>query len=102
MLTYKQLSVSFDVLLSNYSDIFKDELGMIVEFKAKLFVKPGTISKFCKAQSVSFVIKGTIEGKHTGLKDAGIEEKMTQSDWTVPIVAVPKKDCGFRIGGTTR
>ena len=35
----QQLSVSLDVLLSNYSDIFKAELGTIVDFKAKLLVK---------------------------------------------------------------
>ena len=51
---HKQLSVSLDVLLSNYSNIFKAELGAIVDFKAKLLVKPGTIPKFYKARSVAF------------------------------------------------
>ena len=60
MSAHKQLSVSLEVL-SNYSDIFKAELGMIVDFKAKLLVKPGMITKFCKARSVPFTIKGAIE-----------------------------------------
>ena len=70
-----------------------------MDFKAKLFVKLGTISKFCKAQSIPFAIKGAIEGELNVLKDAGIMEKMTQRDWTAPIVAVPKKYGGFRIRG---
>ena len=46
MSAHKQLSVSLDVLLSNYSDIFKVELETIVNFKAKLLVKPGMFPKF--------------------------------------------------------
>ena len=71
----RQLSVSSGVLLSNYSDIFKAELGMIVDFKAKLLVKPGTISKFCKARSVPFAIKGAIEGELDRLEAAEIMER---------------------------
>ena len=44
--SHKQLLVSLNVLLSNYSDIFKAELGTNVAFKATLLVKLGTIP-FC-------------------------------------------------------
>ena len=50
MSIHKQLSASLDILLSNYSDIFKDMLGTIVDYKAKLLVKPVIIPNFCKAQ----------------------------------------------------
>ena len=63
MSAHVQLSESFDVLLSNYSDLFKTELGKIVDFKAKLLVKPGMFPKFCKARTVPFAIKGASEGK---------------------------------------
>ena len=68
MSSHKQLSVSFDVLLSNYSDIFRAELGTIVDFKVKLLVKPRTIPKVCKVRSVSFAINGAIERKLDRLK----------------------------------
>ena len=58
---------------------------------------PGTIPKFCKAQYVPFAIKGAIEGDFDRLEAAAIVEGVTQSDWCAPIVAVPKKDGGFRI-----
>ena len=67
-----QLSISSDVLLSNYSDIFKVELGMIVDVKAKVLVKPGMIPKVCNAWSVHFAIKEAIEEVLDRLKAAGI------------------------------
>ena len=51
MSAYKQLAINLDVLLSNYSDIFKAELGTIVDSWPS-----------CKAWSVSFAIKGAIKG----------------------------------------
>ena len=73
---------------------------MIVDFKAKLLVKPGMVPKFCKPQTLPFDIKGTIEGELNRIEAAGIVERvMTHTDWAAPIVAVPKKDGGFRIYG---
>ena len=99
MSAHKQLAVSLDVLLSNYSDNFKAMLGTIVDFKAKLLVQPGTIPKFCKAQSVPLAIKGAIEGELNRIEAAGIVKRMTRSNWAAPIVAVSKKDGGFCICG---
>ena len=67
-------------------------------FKAKLLVKQGTIPKFCKARSVPFATKGAIEGKLDRLEAAGFMERETHGDWAATILAVPKKDGGFRIG----
>ena len=51
-----------------------------MDFKAKLLVKPGMIPKFCKAQSVTFAIKGAIEGKLDRLEAARILERVTNID----------------------
>ena len=56
-------------MLTNYSDIFKAELGTIMGFKAKLL-----------SRSVPFAIKGAIEGKFNRLEAAGIMERVTQCD----------------------
>ena len=74
------MSVSLDILLSNYSDLLKAELGMIVDFRAKLLVKPGTIPKFFKAWAVPFAVKEAIEGELDRLEAAGIMEMVTHSD----------------------
>ena len=62
--------------------------GEIVDFKAKLLVKPGTIPKLCKSRSLSIAIKGAIEGELDRLKAAGIMERVTHSDWAALIVAL--------------
>ena len=56
-------------------------------------------AKFCKARSAPFAIKGAIEGEPNRLEAAGIVERVTHGDRAAPIVAVPKKDGGFRISG---
>ena len=102
MLVHKQLSISLDVLLYNYSDIFKPEQGTIVDFKAKLLVNPEMISKFCKIWYVTFAIKGAIEGELKRLEAAGIMESWTHSDWAAPVVAIPKNEADSVSVGTTR
>ena len=99
MSAHKKLSVSLNVLLSNHSDISKNELGTIMDFKAKLLLKPGMIPKFCKAWSVPYAIRGAIEGDLDRLEVTGIVERVTRSNWDAPIVAVLKKDGVFRICG---
>ena len=49
-----------------------------MDFKAKLLVKPGTVPKLYKAQSVPFAIKGAIEGVLDILEAAGIIKRVTQ------------------------
>ena len=46
MSAHKHLSVSLNVLLSNFFYVSEAELGTIVDFKAKLLVKTETIPKF--------------------------------------------------------
>ena len=87
MSAHKQLSVSLDVLLSNYSDICKAELGTI-DFKDRLLVKSEMIP-FCNARSVPFVTKGATEEDSDRLEAAEIVEWMTHSDWVALIVALP-------------
>ena len=43
---HKQLSVRLNILLSNYFYISEAELGTMVDFKAKLLVKPKIFPKF--------------------------------------------------------
>ena len=84
-------------MLSNYSDIFKADLGTSYRLQGQAVVKSGKIPKFCKALSIPFAIKGAIERELNRLEAAGIMERMILSDWAAPIVAIPKKDGGFWI-----
>ena len=86
-------------LMEKHTDLFKDELGTVNTYCAKLHVEPGTTPKFFKARPVPFAIKSAIEFELDQLESDGIITKVTHSDWAAPIVPVPKKNGRFRICG---
>ena len=62
-------------------------------------MKENAAPRFYKARSVPFTIKEAIELELNRLEGAGILKKVDYSEWTAPIVAVPKKDGRIRICG---
>ena len=101
-------SSSLNTLLSDFSDIFNNELGTIMTesasgemqpLKAKLLVRPNETPKFCKPRSLPFAIKSAIDLELDDLESKGIITPVSYSNWAAPIVTVPKKDGRFRICG---
>ena len=86
-------------LLEKYSNVFTDELGTIMPYKAKLIVAPSPVPKFHRPRSVPFALKTTVEEELDRLESQGVLEKVNVSDWAAPIVVVPKKDGRVRICG---
>ena len=78
-------------LIDKYPEVFKDELGTMVNFKATLNLKPTARPKFFRPRAVPFALQDSIEADLARLEDAHIS-KVSHSDWAAPIVAVPKKD----------
>ena len=91
--------VSLGTLLDKHQALFKEGLGKIHPYKAKLQVRPDAQPKFFKPRSVPFAIKPAIEQELDRLEASGAMVKVTHSDWAAPIVPVPKKDGKFRICG---
>ena len=46
---HKVNSDHLKTVLAHYSDVFQPELGMMKDFKAKIFVDPTVTPRFCKA-----------------------------------------------------
>ena len=82
-------------MLDEHRDLFRDELGTISQYQAKLQVRPDASPKFFKPRTVPFAIKGAIEEELNRLEASGVLKKVTYSDWAAPIVPVPKKDGKF-------
>ena len=61
-------------------------------FEATLQVKEGAKPKFCKARPVPFALKGAIDRELDCLEADGILERVTYSEWAVPVVPVPKTE----------
>ena len=91
--------LKLEPLLAKHAAVFKDELGTISPFKAKLRIRPDAVPKFCKARSVPYATKQAIENELDRLEASGILEKVDYCEWAAPIVAVPKKDGKIRICG---
>ena len=86
-------------LLNQHSEVFRDELGTVRSFEAKLQVRPDAKPKFWKARAVPFSIKEAIDQELERLESCGILQPVAYSEWAAPIVVVPKKDGRFRVCG---
>ena len=53
-------------------EVFRNKLGHISDFKAKLLVREGAKPKFCKARSVLFAMKSAVEEEVDRLERIGV------------------------------
>ena len=67
-------------MLTQYSEVFKPELGTMRNYKAKIFVDPSVPPCFCKAQSVSYTMKPLVVAELDKLVDQGILTPLQQAD----------------------
>lgn len=67
-------------LITKHAAIFKDELGTIQLFKAKLQDKQNATPRFFKSRSVPFAIKEVTETNFNCFEAAGILKKVTYSE----------------------
>ena len=77
------------------------ELGTVMPYQAALHVKPCTTpSSSNLVLHVPFAINNAIGQELNSMeKQATVIENIDDSEWTAPIVAVPKKDSNFHICG---
>ena len=79
-------------VLSKHEVVFKDELGKMKDYKAKIYVDSDVEPKFCKARPVPYAMKGKVEEELERLKREGIIEPVQHAEWAAPIVPVMKSD----------
>ena len=97
--TQETLDTALQAVLTEYEEVFADELGCIRPFTAKLSVAQDARPKFHRARPVPFALKGKVEEALGRLEADGVLEKVCHSDWAAPIVTVPKKDGSIRVCG---
>ena len=86
-------------VLKKHESIFKDELGLVKDAPAKLFVDPSVPPKFCKPRTVPYALREKVDLELQRLQDAGIIEPVQFAEWAAPIVPVLKGDGSVRICG---
>lgn len=82
-----------------HNTVFKDELGMLKGFAAKMHVASYAKPCFYKPRSVPFAMKKKVEQELERLLVEKIIKLGKFSDWAAPIVPVLKPDSRARICG---
>ena len=78
-------------LKSEFSDVFKEELGVLHGIEATIELKPTAVPRFCKNRPVPFALKEKIETLLRSQVDQGELRPVDKSEWVTLIVVVPKK-----------
>ena len=86
-------------LLEKHSRVFRQEVGLWKDAKAKINIHEGANPKFFKPRSISYYLKGKVETEITRLMKEGVISLVTYSDWVAPIVPVIKSDGNVRLCG---
>ena len=95
----KLVKSQLDSLLQQYAAVFKEELGTLTGFQAKLELKQDAQPKFSKARSVPYALKEPIKEELQRLENLGVIEKVSFSEWASPVVPVPKVNNHVRLCG---
>ena len=77
--------------------LFEKGYGHIKLYKAFIQVREGAQPLLLKARPVSYALKEKVKQELQRLEDEGIIYKVSQSDWTAPVVLVLKKDGSLRV-----
>ena len=88
-----------ETVLTKYDKVFREGLGCLKGYTAKLQVDTEAQPKFFKARSVPYLMKGKIEEELERLTKAQIIEPLQFSDWAAPVVPVLKPNKTVRICG---
>ena len=79
-------------ILDRHKNVFREELGTLQGFEAKIYVDPTAKPVLCKACSVPYAMKVKVEEELERLVKQGILEPVEFAEWAAPIVLVVKSD----------
>ena len=83
---------SLHSVLEKHPDVFREGLGTLKGFEAKILVDPSAPPKYCKSRSVPYFLREKLEKELDRLVSEGTLEQVQTSDWASPIVTVLKPD----------
>lgn len=84
-------------LLTEFSDVFNDDLGHCTKVKVHLQLKPSVQPTFCRARPLPLAMQKPVEEEIDRLVSCGVLEPIDFSEWAAPIVPVRKPSGKLRI-----
>ena len=79
-----------DSLLSEFPDVFTDELGCLRDFKVHIPVPENVVPKYCKARPVPYALRDRLDAELEELEKQGVWRRVEYSRWAAPVVTVLK------------
>ncbi|XP_039524968.1 uncharacterized protein K02A2.6-like [Pimephales promelas] len=92
-------NITLTEVLSQHSELFKEELGELRGPPAKIYVDKEAVPRFFKARPVPYAMKTKVEAEIEHLLKEKIIEPVKHSEWAAPVVPVLKSDNTVRLCG---
>lgn len=86
-------------ILREHDGLFKEGLGTLKGFEAKIHVEKDVQPKFYKARPVSYALQNKVDVELERLRDQGVLEPVKFSEWATPVVPVLKANGNVRLCG---
>lgn len=77
---------ALDKVLQKHQEVFKEGLGTLKGYTAKIHINPGATPRFCKARSVPYSMQALVDKELDRLLEEGVIEPVQFTDWAAPIV----------------
>ena len=91
-----------DPLLSEFAEVFREELGCYRGAKVSIDVDPEATPRFFKARPVPLAYRSQVDAELNRQLELGLWEEVRDSRWAAPMVVVPKSDGSLRLCGDYR
>ena len=86
-------------VLQKHTKVFREELGTLKGFAAKIHVDEGKPPKFFKVRPVPYAMRKKVEQELDRLVQTNVMEPVRYSDWATQILPVLKADGKVRVCG---
>ena len=67
-------------ILRRYREVFKEELGVMREFKATIHVNPTSIPSFCRARPIQYAMRYLVKKEVDKVVSKGVIEPVAISE----------------------
>lgn len=85
------------MLLKEYDDLFRDELGLYKYEKINLDISPQVKPVFCKPRQIPFAFREAVDKELDELEKRGVISLVENVEWGTPLVPVVKHDGKIRL-----